>query len=213
MTGQVSKGPSNRRPATTPVAGGRFWAFLSAGVVAVMFVMAYAAPPLCDLYCPGAKKDGAGQSALPDVVLDRKMTIRFDANVNRLKWKFQPRETEITMKVGEVRSAFYRARNISEVATTGISTFNVTPLEAGPFFNLVECFCFTGHVLGAGETVDMPVRFFVDPAIADYPEFDDIRTITVSYTFFKAKKQLSRAQGGARNTATMMPTRSAANLN
>ena len=159
------------------------------GIVAGMVGLAYAAVPLYRLFCQITGFGGTTQtaSAEPDVILDRTMKVRFDANVNGLKWKFEPNQIEVAIKVGENKLASYSATNTSAKTTAGTSTFNVTPPQAGAYFNKIECFCFTEQILAAGETVQMPVSFFIDPAIADDPELDDVKTITLSYTFFPAK--------------------------
>jgi cytochrome c oxidase assembly protein subunit 11 len=120
-----------------------------------------------------------------DRVLDREITVRFDANVSSgLPWDFKPVAREMKLKIGETGQAHYTATNIFSTPTAGRATFNVTPEMAGAYFNKVECFCFTDNTLKPGETLDMPVVFFVDPDIADVPELRNVKTITLSYTFF-----------------------------
>ena len=102
-----------------------------------------------------------------------------------LDWAFQPQQREMSLRMGEAGLAFYRAENRSADAVTGTATFNVTPLKAGQYFNKIECFCFTEQRLAAGESMDMPVTFFVDPAIAEDPNLREVTTITLSYTFFR----------------------------
>ncbi|MEP0519839.1 MAG: cytochrome c oxidase assembly protein [Hyphomicrobiales bacterium] len=156
--------------------------FLSA-----MIGMSYAAVPLYELFCKVTGYGGTTQvaEAEADQILDREITIRFDANVaGGLPWKFKPIERQVTLKVGETGEATYGFTNVADVANVGTSTFNVTPLSAGVYFNKLECFCFTEQQLASGETVEMPVVFFIDPAIAEDPELDLVNTITLSYTFF-----------------------------
>lgn len=156
--------------------------FLSA-----MVGMSYAAVPLYELFCKVTGYGGTTQVAETesDQILDRDITIRFDANVaGGLPWKFKPVQRQVTLKVGETGEAAYGFTNVGEVTNVGTSTFNVTPMSAGIYFNKLECFCFTEQQLASGENVEMPVVFFIDPAIAEDPELDLVNTITLSYTFF-----------------------------
>ncbi len=153
-----------------------------------MIGMAYAAVPLYAMFCQvtgygGTTKRATEQYA--DRILDRKITVRFDANVSSgLPWTFKPVAREISMKIGETAQAHYTASNPFSTTNSGRATYNVTPAFAGSYFNKVECFCFTDTTLKPGETLDMPVVFYVDPDIVDAPELKDITTITLSYTFF-----------------------------
>ena len=162
---------------------------LSSFVVAAGMVGAsYAAVPLYEIFCQVTGYGGTTQTAevAPETVLDRKMTIRFNADVDRkLPWQFAVVQRKVEVRVGENTLAFYRARNVSDRALVGTATFNVTPLKAGQYFNKIECFCFTEQRLEPGGEIDMPVSFFVDPAIADDPNLNDVREMTLSYTFFQ----------------------------
>jgi cytochrome c oxidase assembly protein subunit 11 len=182
---------------------------LVAGVCVAFFVgmigMAYAAVPLYAMFCQITGYGGTTQRVeqYSDRVLDRKITVRFDANTSSgLPWNFQPVQRDMTMKIGETAQAHYTATNIFSVPTNGRATFNVTPEMAGAYFNKVECFCFTDTTLKPGETLDMPVVFFVDPAIVDVPELKDITTITLSYTFFPIEKDEPVAAAPAESTST-----------
>jgi cytochrome c oxidase assembly protein subunit 11 len=116
--------------------------------------------------------------------------VRFDANIaGGLPWEFRPEQREITLNAGETVQIAYKAANLFDKPTAGRATFNVTPAIAGAYFNKVECFCFTDTTLKPGETLDMPVVFYVDPDIVDVPELKDIKTITLSYTFFPIEGQ------------------------
>ncbi|HAT36001.1 MAG TPA: cytochrome c oxidase assembly protein [Rhodospirillaceae bacterium] len=169
--------------------------FLSlALIVAGMVGMSYAAVPLYEIFCRVTGFGGTTQvaSAPSGKVIDRVIKIRFDANLNgALPWAFQPVQREIALKVGKTGIAFYRARNDSGGALVGTATFNVTPLKAGQYFNKIDCFCFQEQKLKAGEQVDMPVTFFVDPEIVNDRNLDDVDTITLSYTFFEATGSVS----------------------
>ena len=154
-----------------------------------MVALAYASVPLYRLFCQTTGFGGTTQRAdqAPAAVTNREMTIRFDANTAAsLPWSFHPEQLELTVKVGEQNLAFYKARNLSDRALKGSAVFNVTPGEAGAYFTKVDCFCFTEQRLGPGESMDMPVAFFVDPKIADDPDLRSLTTITLSYTFYPA---------------------------
>lgn len=162
---------------------------LSLGVVAAMAGLAYASVPLYRIFCQVTGYGGTTQQAprAPEAVPGTAVTVRFDANVNRdLPWRFAPEQTELKLKLGENGIAFYRVTNLSDQPIVGNAIFNVTPFTAGPYFNKIECFCFEEQRLEPGASADLPVSFFVDPAIADDPETAGIRTITLSYTFYRA---------------------------
>jgi cytochrome c oxidase assembly protein subunit 11 len=155
--------------------------------VASMLGVSYAAVPLYELFCQVTGYGGTIQRAeqLSDTILDRKIKIRFDANVaSGLPWDFKPVEREVEVRIGETVQIAYTAQNISEAPTFGQATFNVTPMAAGAYFNKVQCFCFTETELKPGEQMEMPVLFFVDPAIVEAAETQNIDAITLSYTFF-----------------------------
>ena len=148
-----------------------------------------------------------------DRVLDRKITVRFDANVSAgLPWDFKPVARDMTMKIGETAQAHYTATNLFDTPAAGRATFNVTPEMAGAYFNKVECFCFTDTTLKPGETLDMPVVFYVDPDIADVPELKDITTITLSYTFFPIEEDKPVAAAPQGGKAEPTPTNTEDNL-
>ncbi|KQU66989.1 cytochrome c oxidase assembly protein [Aminobacter sp. NyZ550] len=152
-----------------------------------MVGMAYAAVPLYAMFCQITGYGGTTQRVeqYSDKILDRTITVRFDANTSGgLPWDFKPVARDVQIKIGETTQIQYVAKNIFDTPTQGRATFNVTPDLAGAYFNKVECFCFTDTTLKPGETLDMPVVFFVDPEIVNVPELKDIKTITLSYTFF-----------------------------
>ncbi len=161
-------------------------AIILATVVVAMVGAAYAAVPLYQLFCRVTGFDGTTQVATgnPKGVIDRVMTVRFDSNVAKgLSWTVTPAKA-VTDKIGSVETVVYRATNNSDKAITGQATFNVAPDSTGAYFNKIECFCFTEQTLQPGETVDMPITFFVDPDIAGNPDLNTIRDITLSYTFY-----------------------------
>jgi cytochrome c oxidase assembly protein subunit 11 len=163
-----------------------------------MIGVAYAAVPLYQLFCQVTGYGGTTQRVeeYSQTVLDREITVRFDANVSgALAWEFQPVDRHVTMNIGETTQVAYRATNAGARASTGRATFNVTPELAGAYFMKVECFCFTDQRLQPGESMDMPIVFYVDPEIVNVPELKDIETITLSYTFFPvAEPQAVTAQ-------------------
>ena len=167
-------------------------AFATAGVVVCMVGLSFAAVPLYDIFCRVTGYGGTTQQAAgpSQRMVDRELTIRFDATVNGdLPWAFAPVEREIALQAGENGLAYYRAQNLSGEPVTGTATFNVTPQKAGVYFTKVECFCFTEQRLDAGAAMDMPVAFYVDPEFADDPDMEDVNTITLSYTFFRAEPE------------------------
>ncbi len=167
----------------------RVTALIAAGVVVAMTGLAFAAVPLYRVFCQvtGLAGTPALAAAPPGQIAERRITVRFDANTNKaLPWRFQPALREMTVRVGEPALAHYEAENLAAAATTGRAVFNVTPLKAGRYFTKVECFCFQEQRLAAGETARMPVAFFIDPAILENPNMDDVHTITLSYSFLRA---------------------------
>ncbi|MCX7305155.1 MAG: cytochrome c oxidase assembly protein [Hyphomicrobiales bacterium] len=170
-----------------------------------MVGMAYAAVPIYAMFCKATGYGGTTQRVeqYSDRVLDRKITVRFDANVAGVPWDFKPTAREMTMKIGETAQAHYTATNLFSAPSAGRATFNVTPEMAGAYFNKVECFCFTDTTLKPGQTLDMPVVFFVDPDIDDVPELKGITTITLSYTFFpiEVEKPVAAAPQAGRDAS------------
>lgn len=165
----------------------RMTAVLLTGVIAGMLGLTAAAVPLYRLFCQVTGYGGTTQRAeqAPEPVGEETIKVRFNADVAQgLPWSFAPVEREVEVRIGEQSLAFYRAHNASSRPVTGTATFNVTPAKAGVYFSKIDCFCFTEQVLAPDETVDMPVSFFVDPAILDDPGARDVRSITLSYTFF-----------------------------
>lgn len=191
--------PETPPPTSAPAQGRRNarMAAVLGGLVAFMVGLSFAAVPLYDLFCRVTGFGGTTQVAakMADHVVDRTLTIRFNADVNHgLPWHFRPAQTSMVVKAGEPAQTTFHARNDSNQTLVGTATYNVTPDKAGIFFNKVQCFCFTEQVLKPGESIDMPVYFFVDPAIADDPKMKDVTTITLSYTFFLAPDQSAAAR-------------------
>ena len=152
-----------------------------------MVGLAYASVPLYQLFCQITGFGGTTQvaEAASDTVLDRTINVRFDANMTPgLPWRFQPVQRQVTVKIGEIAEVAYESESLSALSTTGTASFNVTPPAAGAYFNKMECFCFTEQTLEPGEVANMPITFFVDPAIVDAKETRNLETITLSYTFY-----------------------------
>lgn len=162
------------------------------GLVAFMVAGSFASAPLYRLFCQVTGFGGTPLRAerAPDSTAERTIVVRFNADIDQsLPWTFRPVQREIRVKLGEDTLAFYTAVNRSGAPTTGNAMFNVTPDKAGPYFNKIDCFCFKEQTLAPGQSADMPVNFFVDPALTKDVNMDDVKTITLSYTFFRAKDQ------------------------
>lgn len=166
---------------------GKF-AFVLASLVAGMVGLSFASVPLYQLFCKVTGYGGTLNTeniVAPSEISDRTIKVRFDSNISpKLAWRFEPLQREVTVKLGEETLAFYEAENISSRPLSGQAIFNVTPYKAAPYFSKIECFCFTEQTLAAGQTIPMPVQFFVDPEIFEDPTTKDIGTITLSYTFY-----------------------------
>ena len=158
------------------------------GVVLVMGALAWASVPLYDWFCRVTGYGGAtGYSdAGSDVILDQTIVIKFDASLERdMPWTFKPVVREMEVRIGETGLAFYEAHNPTDVAVAGSAAYNVAPFVAGGHFAKIDCFCFEEQVLEPGETVLMPVTFFVDPSIVEDKDAKDLGHITLSYTFYQ----------------------------
>ena len=151
-----------------------------------MLGLAFASKPLYDTFCRVTGFGGTTQIAdkAPERISDREVTVRFDANVANAPLKFKAAQTNLPVRLGEHSLAFYEVTNTSVSDVSVIASYNVTPHKAGRFFSKLECFCFEERIIKAGETKKLPVIFFVDPALEEERGAQDIRTITLSYTFF-----------------------------
>jgi cytochrome c oxidase assembly protein subunit 11 len=169
-----------------------------AGVIVGMLGLTAAAVPLYRLFCQVTGYGGTTQRAEagPARQSGQTVTVRFNADVaGGLPWTFAPVERAVEVRLGEQHLAFFRAHNGGSRPIVGSATFNVTPFKAGPYFDKIACFCFEEQTLQAGETVDMPVSFYVDPAILDDPDTRDVRAITLSYTFFERDQDAAGSRG------------------
>ncbi len=149
---------------------------------------AYAAVPLYKLFCQVTGFDGTVRKAeaKPTRILDRKVTIRFDANIRELPWQFQSLQASQDVRIGDTGLAFFKVTNPTDKPITGRALYNVVPESAGPYFQKLECFCFSSQTIQPHQTVEFPVVYFVDPQFADDPETKGKSEITLSYTFFPA---------------------------
>lgn len=167
----------------------------------MMVGAAYAAVPLYDWFCRSTGFGGTPlvASSAPAETLERTITVRFDANIAPgLPWKFEPEQTAIKAKLGEVVTVFYTVTNSAARETVGQASYNVTPPTTGAYFNKINCFCFTEQTMGPGEKREMPVVFYIDPALAKSAEHDALNTITLSYTFFPVKQPARPVVAGAK---------------
>jgi len=156
-------------------------------VVAVMGSLGFASVPFYDWFCRVTGFGGTTSvaEAAPTRILDRTIKVRFDASLSAgMPWTFKPVQREMDLRIGEVGLAFYEATNPTDRPVAGQASYNVAPYAAGGFFTKIDCFCFTEQVLAPGETVLMPVTFYVDPAIVDDNDGQYVKQITLSYTFY-----------------------------
>ena len=167
------------------------------GVIAFMGVLVAWSPELYNTFCKVTGWGGTTQrtDTASTEVLDRKITVRFDSTTaSELPWNFKPAQVSQTVHIGESALAFFEAENRADYPVIGTASFNVQPAKAGQYFMKVECFCFTEQMLQPGEAVKMPVTYFLDPALADDDSLDEVREITLSYTFYRnevAEKRLA----------------------
>ncbi len=164
-------------------------ALLLVGVPLVMGALTFAAVPMYSWFCRTTGFAGTTLRAetAPGEVLDRTVTVRFDANTEAgMPWHFRARQTSMTLRIGETGLAFFEATNPTDRPTAGQASYNVAPDRDGAYFTKIACFCFDMQVLGPGETAEMPVTFFVDPDIVKDAEARGDRVITLSYTFHSA---------------------------
>ena len=158
------------------------------GVVAGMGGLAFASVPLYRMFCAATGYGGTPKiGGVSPGVVDQNIIVRFNADTNPgLPWKFRPAQNEVRVALGEDKLAIYTARNQAKTTVTGVALYNVTPEKAARYFHKTACFCFNEQSLTAGQEMDFPVSFWVDPAIATDPNTADVREITLSYTFFRA---------------------------
>ena len=190
----IAPNVSRRRDIAVAAACGAF--------VAVMVGAAYAAVPLYDWFCRTTGFGGTTQvaRAAPAQVLGRMITVRFDANVAPgLPWRFVPETNAVDVRIGDVLMVNYTVTNLAARETVGQASYNVTPPTTGAYFQKINCFCFTEQHMKAGETREMPVVFYVDPALAQDAEQKGLNTITLSYTYFPVRQAASGQTTGQAN--------------
>jgi cytochrome c oxidase assembly protein subunit 11 len=159
---------------------------LAAMVATLVYTTIVVIPPFYDWFCrvTGFGGTTAVTDGGPTEILDQTVRIRFDGSLEAgMPWTFRPMQTEMTVRIGETALAFYEATNPSDRPVAGTASYNVTPYAAGGYFTKVHCFCFEMQVLQPGERVEMPVSFYVDPAMFTDPEGRFVKEITLSYTF------------------------------
>jgi len=175
--------------------------YILGGVAAGMLGLAFAAVPLYQIFCqvtgfggtPITVDDNTAQ------ISDETITVRFDASVDRrLDWDFKPVQREMTVRLGETNLAFYVAHNPTDKPVIGSATFNIAPIKASPHFMKIDCFCFEEQLLAPGESVEMPVTFYVDPEIRTEQSTLELTSVTLSYTFYR--------QDGAQEAALAIPS-------
>jgi len=157
-------------------------------LVVFMGAMSFAAVPFYDWFCRVTGYGGTTTTAAApsDRVLDRTITVRFDASKARgMPWEFRPLQREVELRIGETGLAFYEAYNPTDRPVAGTASYNVVPFSGGQFFTKIDCFCFQMQVLQPGERVEMPVSYYIDPEIVDHPEGKHVKVITLSYTFYE----------------------------
>lgn len=171
-------------------------AAICGGVVVLMLAAAYAAVPFYNWFCRATGFNGTTQvatSAPSSAPLARTILVRFDSNVaGGLPWKFEPEKTEIEVRIGEVTTVYYNVTNQSARTTTGQAAYNVAPLNVGAYFQKINCFCFTEQTFAPGEKREMPVVFYIDPAIAADADNDGLTSITLSYTFYPVREPAAK---------------------
>jgi cytochrome c oxidase assembly protein subunit 11 len=190
---QPTPPPSPDRQARPPRLGRDALVASICGFVVVLMVGAsYAAVPFYNWFCRATGFNGTTQVAIAapsDAPLERTIAVRFDSNVaGGLPWKFEPEQTEIQVKIGQVVTVYYTVTNQSARTTSGQAAYNVAPLTVGSYFEKINCFCFTEQTMAPGEKREMPVVFYVDPSIVADHENDGLTSITLSYTFYPVRE-------------------------
>lgn len=186
-------------------------ALICAGVFALMVGAAFAAVPLYRAFCQVTGYDGTTirASNAPRQVLDKAITVRFDTNVRDVPLNFSAEQTSQQLKIGATGLAFFKVTNTSDKPVTTRATYNVVPESVGPYFQKLQCFCFTEQTIAAGKTVEFPVVYFVDPGFASDFETKNEREVTLSYTFFPADGPVQADASAAKAPQALGGTQSA----
>ncbi|MCB1543915.1 MAG: cytochrome c oxidase assembly protein [Methylobacteriaceae bacterium] len=187
-------------PQTGSTRSRRLSAIATVGVAGLMLGLSFAAVPLYRMFCAVTGYGGTTQRAhvAPAKPGERVMTVRFDSNVGgNLPWAFEPETKEITLRTGETKTVFYRVTNLTDHAISATAAYNVTPDQAGGYFDKLSCFCFSEQTLGPKESAEWPVVFFLDPALEKDEAMKGVDQLTLSYTFFESKKPARSAEQAA----------------
>lgn len=174
---------------------------IAVGMAFAMLALGYAAVPLYRMFCQATGFGGTTMRSTtglaPGAVVGKLINVRFDANVSpSLPWRFAPEKNIARVAIGARNMAFFTATNLSDKPITGTASFNVTPELAGAYFTKIQCFCFTSQTLKPGESIRMPVIYYVDPAILKDKEAGKFNEITLSYTFFPDKSAVDSERAG-----------------
>ena len=159
-----------------------------AGIFCIMLGLSFAAVPLYDLFCRVTGFGGTTQTAtdIPKVILDKKISVRFDTNINKLPWDFKVKNNVIDVKIGQVSRVEFEVENYSDETTHGVASFNVSPSSFGKYFNKLGCFCFEKQKLEAGQKASYAMVFYLDPEIVNDLNTKNVEDVTLSYTFFSS---------------------------
>ena len=166
--------------------------FIITFVVMLMLSLSYAAVPLYDIFCRVTGFGGTTQiaSSAPGSTGHPNINIRFESNItDSLNWDFYSKTKTVKIPMGEEKTIYYFAKNLSDEPIVGTATFNVTPAKAGQYFMKIDCFCFVEQLLNPGESMNMPVTFFIDPDLYKDENVQEVNEITLSYTFMKSMDQ------------------------
>jgi len=188
---------SDQRPVAKSSRSARLPALISVGVAGLMLGLSFAAVPLYRMFCAMTGYGGTTQRvvAAPAAPGERTLSVRFDSNVaGALPWSFEPETRQITLRTGETKTVFYRVTNLTDRAISATAAYNVTPDQAGGYFDKLSCFCFSEQTLGPRETAEWPVVFFLDPALEKDEAMKRVDQLTLSYTFFESKKPARSAE-------------------
>ena len=175
------------------------------GVGVAMLGLGFASDPLYDTFCKVTGYGGTPKIAEDNLseIIDRTVTVEFDSNVSgQLPWEFRADQRRMDVKLGQSGLAYYTIENISKKPVTGVANFNVMPIKAAPFFIKTDCFCFEEQTIQPGETLTLPVIFFVDPQMDEDKRLNEVKSITLSYTFFPAEEGTMPAKSPVKTTAT-----------
>ena len=159
-----------------------------AGIFFIMLSLSFAAVPLYDLFCRVTGFGGTTQISkdIPKIILDKRISVRFDTNVNKLPWNFKIKKNVIDVKIGQVSKAEFEVENYGNETTYGVANFNVSPSSFGKYFSKLSCFCFEKQKLEAGEKATYILTFYLDPDLMNDLSTKNIEDVTLSYTFFSS---------------------------